>query len=415
MVVKRGSLLAVGVAMSVAVVGCSDSGGGSPKGAWPGGSSAAGTPTAAAFPGDVPPGVRGEPVWSAQLSGSGAVARPVGSSVALITPHDDGSTVEFRDAATGAGHATVEMTDKPLATTWHGRPALVAKTVKKTPSDGISPEKTAWLIDAFDEQGRPIAHKEVPGRDEPRIVDGRQIVQEKGKGDSPGALVISDAGGDAPAWRIPCKGYSCMDDDATVAAGVVVHRRDGAKSTDPDTLTGFDAATGTVLWSTQNLARPAGATPAAAPEVVDQDSGKLVVAWHEGESGTPQPHTVTYTVNDPATGRLLTTGPKLASRHMSGLASTDGTVLVVATTATTAAWETGTGKLLWQQTEDEKRLAPAAVVGPVLYSGDPSVAVDVRTKAVLQSAVAEIPRPVGPGHALVVVSGNVYVFAVKQS
>ncbi|MGR6999176.1 hypothetical protein ACU686_15205 [Yinghuangia aomiensis] len=209
-------------------------------------------------PGDVPPGVRSEPVWSARLSGSGAVARPVGSSVALITPHDDGSTVEFRDAATGAGRATVEMTGKPVATTWHGRPALVAKTVKKTPSDGISPEKTAWLIDAFDEQGRRIAHKEVPGRDEPRIVDGRQIVQENGKGNSPGALVISDAGGDAPAWRIPCKGYSCMDDGATVAAGIVVHRQDGAKSADPDTLTGFDAATGTVLWSPQNLARPAG-------------------------------------------------------------------------------------------------------------------------------------------------------------
>ncbi|MGR6999175.1 hypothetical protein ACU686_15200 [Yinghuangia aomiensis] len=123
---------------------------------------------------------------------------------------------------------------------------------------------------------------------------------------------------------------------------------------------------------------------------------------------------MTYTVNDPATGRLLTTGPKLASWHKSGLASTDGTVLVVATTATTAAWETGTGKLLWQQAEDEKRLAPAAVVGPVLYSGDPSVAVDLRTKAVLRSAVSDMPRPVGPGHALVVVSGNVYVFAVKH-
>ncbi|WP_345675586.1 PQQ-binding-like beta-propeller repeat protein [Yinghuangia aomiensis] len=354
-------------------------------------------------------------MWSAQLSGTGAVARPVGSSVALITPHDDGGTVEFRDAATGAGHATVEVTGEPVATTWHGRPALVAKSVKKTPSDGISPEKTAWLIDAFDEQGRHIAHKEVPGRDEPRIVDGRQIVQEKGKGNSPGALVISDAGGDAPAWRIPCKDYTCADEGATVAAGIVVHRRGGATSTDPDTLTGFDAGTGTVLWGPQNLARPAGATAAADPEVVEQDSGKLVVAWHEGDWGTPQPHTVTYTVNDPATGRLLTTGPKLASSHKSGLASTDGTVLVVATVATTAAWETGTGKLLWQQAEDEKRLAPAAVVGTVLYSENPSVAVDLRTKAVLQGAVADMPRPVGPAHALVVVSGNVYVFAVKQS
>lgn len=412
---KRGSLLAVGVVLGVAVAGCSDSGGGNPKGAPPGGSSAAGTPTAAAFPGDVPAGVRGEPVWSAQLSGRGAVARPVGSSVALITPHGDGSTVEFRDAATGAGRATVEVTGEPVATTWHGRPALVAESVKKTPSDGISPEKTAWQIDAFDEQGRRIAHKEVPGRDKPLVVDGRQIVQENGKGNSPGALVISDAGGDAPGWRIPCKDYSCIDEGATVAAGIVVHRRGGAASTDPETLTGFDAATGTVLWSPQALARPAGATAAADPELVDQDSGKLVVAWHEGEWGTPRPHTVTYTVNEPATGRLLTTGPTLATSHKSGLASTDGTVLVVATMATTAAWETGTGKLLWQQAEDEKRLDPAAVVGPVLYSEDPSVAVDLRTKAVLRRAVPDVPLPVGPGHAVVVASGNVYVFAVTQS
>lgn len=412
---KRVSLLAVGAMLSVAVAGCSDSGGGSPKGALPGGSSDARTPTAAAFQGEPPAGVRGEPVWSVTLYASGAVARPVGSSVALITPHGDGSTVEFRDAATGAGRATVEMTGQPVATTWHGRPAVMTENVKKTPSDGLSPDRYAWQIDAFDEQGRRIAHKEVAGRDKPLIVDGRQIVREDGKSDSSGALVISDAGSDAPAWRIPCKDYACADENATVAAGIVVHRRGGATSTDPETLTGFDAATGTVLWSPQNLARPTGATATADPEIVDQDSGKLVVAWHEGEWGTPQPHTVTYTVNDPATGRLLTTGPTLATSHKSGLANTDGTVLVVATVATTAAWETGTGKLLWQQAEDEKRLDPAAVVGPVLYSGNPSVAVDLRTKTVLQRTVPDMPVPVGPSHALVVDSGKVYVFAVRQS
>lgn len=412
---KRCALLAVGVVLSVAAAGCSDSGGGSPKGALPGGSSAGHTPAAVAFPGDLPAGVRGEVVWSAQLSGRGAVARPVGSSVALVTPHGDGSTVEFRDGATGAAHATVEVTGEPVPTTWHGRPALVAQSAKRTPSDGISPEGIAWQIDAFDEQGRRIAHKEVPGRDKPLIVDGRRIVQENGKGDSPGALVISDAGGDAPAWRIPCKDYSCIDEGATVAAGIVVHRRGGASSADPETLTGYDAATGAVLWRPQDLARPAGATAAADPEVVDQDGGKLVVAWYEGTWGTPQAHTVTYTVNDPATGRLLATGPTLPGAHKSGLADSGGTVLVVATLATTAAWETGTGKLLWQQAADEKRLDPAAVVGPVLYSGDPSVAVDLRTKAVLRRAVPDMPLPVGTGHAVVVVSGNVYVFAVRQS
>lgn len=412
---KCGALLAVCAVLSAALAGCSDSGGGSPKEGPPGGGSAARTPTAAAFPGELPAGARGEPVWSAQLSGRGAVARPVGSSVALITPHGDGSTVEFRDAATGVGHATVEVAGEPVPTTWHGRPALVAESAKKTPSDGISPERITWQIDAFDEQGRRIAHKEVAGRDKPLVVDGRRIVQENGKGNSPGALAISDAGSDAPSWRIPCKDYSCIDEGATVAAGIVVHRRGGGTSEDPETLTGFDAATGTLLWGPQNLGRPAGATATADPEVVDQGSGKLVVAWYEGTWGTPQTHTVTYTVNDPATGRLLATGPTLPGAHKSGLANADGSVLVVATSATTAAWETDTGKLLWKQAEDEKRLDPAAVIGPVLYSGGPSPAVDLRTKAVLQRSVPDTPLPVGPGHAVVVASGSVYVFAVRES
>lgn len=281
---RRVVLLALGVASSLAVAGCVDSGGGNPKGPEAGGTAGAVTAsggagrrsTAAAFPGEPPAGVRGAPLWSAQLTGRGASAAPVGASVALITPHGDGgdgSGVEFRDAATGASHASVEVPGKPVASTWHGRPALVSESTKKTPSDGISPAKTAWVVDVFDERGQRIAHKEYPGQDKPFIVDGRRIVTEHGRGSDAGALVISDAGSDAPGRRIPCQDRVCMDESATVASGVIVHRRRDSKSVDlhrAETLAGFDPATGATLWTPQNLARPAGAAATVDPELVEQ-------------------------------------------------------------------------------------------------------------------------------------------------
>ncbi|MFI6982845.1 PQQ-binding-like beta-propeller repeat protein [Embleya sp. NPDC050154] len=379
-------------------------------------SGGAGRPSAAvAFPGEPPAGVRGPALWSAQLIGQGAHAEPVGASVALITPRagdGDAMTVEFRDAATGARHATVEVPGKPAPTTWHGRPALVTETVRRTPSDGISPEKVAWEVDVLDEKGQRIAHGQHPGRDKPFIVDGRRIVTEHGKGGGPGALVISDAGSDAPGWRIPCREWSCIDEDATVASGVVVHRRDTAGSNlhTMKALTGFDAATGAVLWAPQNLTRPAGAAATAQPDLVKQDGDRLIVGWYD--FGT-SPATVTYGVNDPATGRLLATGPTLPGTPKSGLSNADGTVVVVTTTKTVAAWRTDTGRLLWQQAEDEIRLEPVAVVGPVLYSREhPSTAVDLRTKAVLQRTVSDVPRPVGADHA-VVYTGTAYVFLIR--
>ncbi|WP_331769580.1 PQQ-binding-like beta-propeller repeat protein (plasmid) [Embleya sp. NBC_00888] len=322
-------------------------------------------------------------------------------------------TVELRDAVTGARHATVEMAGKPVATTWHGRPALLTQTVRTTPSDGISPEKQVWQVDVLDEKGQRIAHREYPDRDKPFIVDGRRVVTEKGKGSNPGALVISDAGSDAPGWRIPCQDQACLDDDATVAHGVVVHHRRDSRTGihKAETLAGFDAATGAVLWTPQNLARPAGAAATAEPDLVKQQSGKLVIGWY-----TLSPDTVAYSVNDPTTGRLLATGPTLSGTPKSGLSDTRGTIVVVATTTTTAAWETDTGRLLWQQAKDEVRLDPVAVVGPVLYSGEkPPMAVDLRTKAVLQRTVSAMPRPVGTDHAVVTpTSGTAYVFATRQ-
>ncbi|MFJ8742936.1 PQQ-binding-like beta-propeller repeat protein [Embleya sp. NPDC127516] len=339
----------------------------------------------------------------------------------MITPHGDGgdgSGVEFRDAATGASHASVEVPGKPVAGTWHGRPALVSESVKKTPSDGISPAKTAWVVDVFDEKGQRIAHKEYPGQDKPFIVDGRRIVTEHGRGSDAGALVISDAGSDAPGWRIPCQDRVCMDESATVASGVIVHRRRDSKSVDlhrAETLAGFDPATGATLWTPQNLARPAGAAATVDPELVEQDGDKLVIAWYD--YGATQSHAIAYSVNDPATGRLLSTGPTLSGTHKSGLSNPQGSVVVVATTNTTAAWETDTGKLLWQQAKDEVRLTPVTVVGPVLYSGkNPSMAVDLRTKAVLQRTVSDMPLPVGTGHAVITRNpGVAYVFATRQN
>lgn len=418
---KRMALLAVGAALSLTVTGCSDSGGNDQKGASPGdatgtatGSGGGGqTPTAAAFPGEPPPGVAGASLWSAPLPYQ-TVAEPVGASVALISPHDDRTTIELRDAATGTSRATVETAVKPTSTTWHGRPALVAQGVRKTPSDGISPEKYTWEIDVFDDQGKRIVHKEYPGQDKPRIVDGRRIMVEHGTGSNPGTLVISDAGGDAPGWRIPCEDRMCASESTTISAGVVVHHHSDMVHGGP--LAGFDAATGAPLWTSQSLERPAGVDATAEPEIVEQDSGKLVTAWYFGTYGTPRFHTVAYGVNDPTTGKLLATGPALSGTSKSGLSNADGTVVVVVTTNTTAAWETGTGKLLWQQAEDEKRLEPKAVVGPVLYSGEnPAMAVDLRTKAVLQRTVSDMPVPVGTGHAVVTRNpGVVYAFAVQE-
>ncbi|WP_439673646.1 outer membrane protein assembly factor BamB family protein [Embleya sp. MST-111070] len=350
------------------------------------------------------------------LIGRGAVAEPVGASVALITPRagdQESRTVEFRDAATGARHAIVEVPSKPVPTTWHGRPALMTETMRTTPSDGISPGKEAWEIDVLDEKGRRIAHKQHPGRNKPFIVDGRRIVTEHGKGGGPGALVISDAGSDAPGWRIPCGEWSCIKDSATVASGVVVHHRDiaGSDLRTMQALTGFDAATGTLLWAPQDLARPVGAAATSQPDLVKQDSGRLVIGWYDLDAS---PTTVTYGVNAPATGRLLATGPTLSGTPESGLSDADGVVVVVTTTRTVAAWRIDTGTLLWQQAENEIRLEPVAVVGSVLYSGErPSMAVDLRTKAVLQRVVSDRPRPVGTDHA-VVFTGTAYVFAIRR-
>ncbi|HSA53651.1 MAG TPA: PQQ-binding-like beta-propeller repeat protein, partial [Yinghuangia sp.] len=301
--------------------------------------------------------------------------------------------------------------------TWHGRPALLAEHVARTPSDGVSPEKYAWVIDVFDDQGRRLAHKEYPGRDKPLIADGRRVVVEHGTGGNSGALVVSDAGGDAPGWRIPCQDSGCVHEGATVAAGVVVHSsRQRVGDDDIETLAAFDPNSGAPLWTTRDLARPAEVPATADAELIKNDGGKLVLAWYVGTYGAPRFHTETYSVHDPATGRLLATGPTLPGSAKTGLATPDGTVMVVATTDSTAAWETGTGKPLWQQAKDEKRLAPVAVVGPVLYSGqDPSMAVDLRTKTVLQRTVSDMPVPVGTEHAVVTrAPGVAYVFAVQR-
>ncbi|MEU8138885.1 PQQ-binding-like beta-propeller repeat protein [Streptodolium elevatio] len=314
---------------------------------------------------------------------------------------------------TGAARASVEVVGRLTSTTWHGRPALVAEGVKTTPSDGVSAERTAWLVEAFDEGGRRIARGEYAGKDQPLIVDGRRIVVEAGHGGSSGALVVADAGGDAPGWRIPCQDRVCANETAMVASGVVVHQ---LEDHDAETFAGFDAVTGAPLWSPRALGRPTGTDVTAEPEIVAGNNGALILAWYTSSSGTSPGHSTAYSVNDPATGRLLATGPVLPGSPKSGLTDARGAVAVVATTDTTAAWEPGTGKLLWQQAEDETRLEPVAVVGPVLYSGkDPSMAVDLRTKAVLQRAVTDPPVPVGTDYAVVVRNpGTAYVFAVDQ-
>ncbi|MGW0664376.1 outer membrane protein assembly factor BamB family protein [Streptodolium elevatio] len=396
-----------------ATAGCSGSGGAAGPADVSGGTAKDGAPVASAFPGGVPAGVRGAPLWSVPLASQGGAASPVGSSVAVVASRGDVGTVEFRDAATGTVRASVEVTGRLTPTTWHGRPALVAQSVKTTPSDGISPERTTWLVEAFDEGGRRVARGEHAGKDKPLIVDGRRIVVEAGQGGSPGALVVSDAGSDAPGWRIPCQDRVCANDTATVASGVVVHRSDDH---DAEALAGFDAVTGARLWGEQALGRPSGADVSSEPELVEGTSGALVVAWYTSSFDTPREPSTAYSVNDPATGRLLATGPVLPGSPKSGITDARGTVAVVATTDTTAAWEQGTGTLLWRQAEDETRLDPVAVVGPVLYSGkDPSMAVDLRTKAVLQRAVTDPPAPVGTDHAVVVRNpGTAYVFAVDQ-
>jgi hypothetical protein len=89
-----------------------------------------------------------------------------------------------------------------------------------------------------------------------------------------------------------------------------------------------------------------------------------------------------------------------------------------------AAWDLASGKVLWQQTADEKPLAAEAVVNGVVYGRTVSdaalssvlsetyVALDLPTKRLLARdlALARPPIATPTGHGLVLRGEGLYVF-----
>jgi outer membrane protein assembly factor BamB len=187
-------------------------------------------------------------------------------------------------------------------------------------------------------------------------------------------------------------------------------------------LLAVDAATGQRRWTSSTIQAPAGtrgeddATGVRASPIA-LVGGKLVLAW-SGPGVTDR----ILALHDPATGRLVSTGPRLPAFPHIFLTDAKGETAVASSTASdarSAAWDLAAGKVLWEQAADEKALEPFAVMNGVVYGhitkggrSDQTIVVDLRTKKVLVPELAfnGSLTPTSTGHALVVRGETMYVF-----
>jgi PQQ-like domain len=441
---------------------------GRPSGTGPSaGSTSSSVPAAGPdYGGPALPGLSARPLWSAQHQVKGIDPRMVELGDTLVLARaDDAPTpsatasasagsgpqwrsapaiLDFRDVATGRVKTSVRTPlDSVRRDTWGGKPVVVVTYQGVTASDGLSVEKPLQVLAGYDAGGAKVGQYEAEGDERQFAVVGGRVIHPTGAGVTDQVAIKPLNGGPGAAIRcaLPVCGYSLhIRSGATVGTpginvpalvGDLAFTLERAGSASPAMrLVAVDAVTGQRRWTSGSIQPPAGAraegdivglrvTPVA------MVGSKLLLSWSAAGEVGPR----IAALHDPATGRLLATGPTLPADVNTVLTDPGGKIAVVAATASaaetgSAAWDLETGKVLWTQAADEKPLSAVAVVNSVLYGhtvregaissglNDEFIVVDLRTKKVLQPALVlpSAPTATATGHGIVLRGDAVYVF-----
>ncbi|MGW1991865.1 hypothetical protein [Embleya sp. NPDC001921] len=369
----------------------------------------------------------------------------MGTAVVVATPNGARTAVELRDVATGQVRKTFTADGRVSGETWWGKPAIVVRGQRVVPSDGLSAEKRSWSVDAYDERGEPLGRAELPllGRENTTgaaVEDGWLIRTTDSR--PGGSVTVLRAGDTGPGHQFTCAsdcGFSVGGGRrASVVGGgevpllvngtVFTVERTGTATLAPRRIVAHDAASGARLWATDTVEKPAGADAKAydtgsLPDVLGSVGGKIAIAWDT----KPYGQAAVLSLHDPATGRLVATGPTSPEGASTVLSDATGAVAVLGSGGSksrSTVWEPASGRMLWQQAADERPLSADSVVGGVLYgiradqdmmSTRTPIAVDVRTKQVLAQGFDTIylPKPIGDRFAVVTTRPAMFVFAVQ--
>jgi hypothetical protein len=431
---RRGAVIVAAVAISELIGGCSH-GGAAGKPGGPVGSGGS-TATVVAYDGPAYPGLGAKPAWSRPGSDD-AGAVPVGGAFVFATAAATGGDttgLEFRDAATGRVRTTVQVParvpvhDGVQAAVWQGKPVVTVRYVEVQKSDGISAEKRTKLVVAYDENGAKVG----------QAVDTQGVSQDgwvvDKREDQPGSdtstLRFSPAGG-GPAHQLTCPLPQCYikasaAGPAQLEAGFnfpltagelyfTIEQPNGLLGV--SRLVALDLASGQKRWTSATAQLPPGAAPEAGVDRLHARplgtvAGKLLVAWAVGRNDSAR----VLSLHDPANGRLLATGPRVAYEP-DLVAVKDGLAAISAGLSRAGSralvWDVASGNVLWQQGTDEREFAASGIVNGALYgttrstdiqsSGNP-VVVDLRTKKVLAKDdkwLLDVPLTAANGYGLV--------------
>ncbi|MBP2328435.1 hypothetical protein JOF56_008820 [Kibdelosporangium banguiense] len=425
-------------------------------GASAGESSPAGTSSPAArYDGPELPGLARQPAWSLAGDHAGWKIFALGDAAALVYRPDASSTptgpssvdkpggdgpdvIEFRDSKSGEVRKSVRTTVKEARQgIYNGKPVLYVYYQKVTPSDGLSAEKRTDVREAYDANGTKVMSVAKPVDEQTFAVADGWVVSSK-KGDP--ALTISDVQ-DKVRHRVDCGGDSlCAVQTPYVVFGstklpAVVGNLGfqaqpivGSSGVHALRVVATNLETGQQAWSTATMDKPSGAAAetkvtGAHATPIRMIGGKLLLAWYTERSDGFGERGEILALHDPATGKLLITGPELGNGYGS-MVIDDGEQTAVVTDAAhdarSLAWELGTGRTLWRQEKSERGLQPQVIAGDVLYglvepqpgtSTRSLIAVDLKTKTVRENNLKGTPVPVSAGKGYVAVSGPSGLFA----
>jgi hypothetical protein len=376
---------------------------------------------------------------SGAAAASSAAPTAVTSTAAAETVNGDPSVIEIRDVKTGAARKTV---DTPVKDAWlgqfRGRPALYVYYQKVTPSDGLSAQVRTDVREVYDATGTKVMSISKPVSEETfAIVDGWVVTSKRGDP----ALTISDAQGKI-RHRIDCGGDAlCALEPPYVVHGgtrmpAVVGNLAlqalpiaGSSGTGALRVIATSLETGQQVWSTSTMEKPSaavaeGKVSGAHATPIRMINGRLLLAWYMERSDGFGERGEVLALHDPATGKLLVTGPEVGNGVKTTVVDAKEEIAVVGDAAHDAhclAWELSTGTTLWRQEQNERSMIPDLIAGDVLYGlvradmarfHEQPIAVDLKTKAVRKEKLEGTPAPVtaGTGHVAISNSTGLFVF-----
>ncbi|MEV6395444.1 hypothetical protein AB0M39_11800 [Streptomyces sp. NPDC051907] len=443
------TVTAAGLVLSLGLVaGCGSSGDADSKeqgGKGTSGAESGAQPKGPAYDGPAIPGLAAKPAWSMPRAGAIDLGdtflfvKDADGEYALGGPYEDDPvdgttgtlhtsdapepvTLEFRDVKTGAVRKSLKVTTTHVAaTTWHnGVPAVDVRTSSVKESDGLSAEKETASITVYSSEGAQLGKTDRAAGDF-HVHEGHII-----EAADDASLRLTPIDGGKPRV-VTCTGQlaSCSFDPrnkdidggsghAPLITGAYVFHVENATTyeTKQEQLVMSDLATGKKVWSTADVAPPAGVElnedkerTSGSIRVLGVRDGRIFTAWGAGAFATDTWVTATY---DLASGRQIGGTTKYAYADFPGdtintegsyLRSPDDQLAASATESGTAVWQLADGKQVWTQQAGENlmtplRFSPSGVLyGTAGGDADTVLAVDARTKKVLAKDLPEKSVP----------------------